>query len=56
MKGLSQFQKFDWDGFAQGKTFVVTGIGEYSDFESKAHLGTKVECVIAVDKTPYELK
>lgn len=56
MKGLSQFQLFDWDAFAQGKMFIVTGIGEYVDFESKKHLGTKVDCVIAVDKTPYEFK
>ena len=56
MKGLTQFQRFDFTAFAEGKTFVVTGIGEYSDFESKQHLGTKVECVIAVDKTPYVFK
>ena len=47
---------FNWDAFAEGKTFVVTGIDEYQDFETKAHLGTKVECVIASDKTPYSFK
>lgn len=56
MKGLSQFQLFDWDAFAQGKVFVVTGISDYADYASKQHLGTKVDCVIAVDKTPYESK
>lgn len=56
MKGLNQFQKFDWDAFAKDKVFVVTSISEYSDFETKQHLGTKVDCVIAVDKTPYEFK
>lgn len=56
MKGLTQFQMFDWDAFAKGKVFVVTGISEYADYESKQHLGTKVDCVISSDKTPYEFK
>ena len=56
MKGLSQFQRFDWEAFAQGKQFVVTGLSEYQDYDTKAHLGTKVECVIATDKTPYNFK
>lgn len=56
MKGLNQFLVFDWDAFAYGKQFVVTGLSDYQDFESKAHLGTKVECVIASDKTPYSFK
>lgn len=56
MKGLSQFLKFDWDAFSQGKLFTVTGLREYQDFDSKAHIGTKVECVIALDKTAYSFK
>lgn len=56
MRGLNQFQKFSWQDFAQGKVFVVTGTSEYLDYESKEKLGTKVECVIAVDKTPYDFK
>ncbi len=56
MKGLNQFLVFDWNGFAEGKSFLVTGLSEYQDFETKAHLGTKVECVIASDKTPYKFK
>ena len=56
MKGLNQFLKFDWDSFAEGKQFIVTGISDYQDYETKAHLGTKVDCVIAADKTPYVFK
>ena len=56
MKGLNQFQKFDWEGFSGGKTFVVTGVSEWSDYDTKAHLGTKVDCVIAIDKTAYTFK
>lgn len=56
MKGLTQFQTFDWDAFAKGKVFVVTGISEHTDYASKQHLGTKVDCMIAADKTPYEFK
>ena len=56
MKGLNQFLKFDFDAFAQGKQFTVVGTGEYADFETKQHLGTKVDCVITIDKTPYDFK
>lgn len=56
MKGLSQFLKFDWNSFANGKQFLVTGVSEYQDYESKAHIGTKVECIIAMDQTPYLFK
>lgn len=56
MKGLNQFLVFDWDSFAKDKQFMVTGLSEYQDFKSKAHLGTKVECVIVFDSTPYAFK
>ena len=56
MKGLNQFLRFDWNAFAEGKSFLVTGVSEYQDFDTKQHLGTKVECVIALDKTPYSFK
>lgn len=56
MKGLNQFQAFDWDSFSQGKSFVVTGISEYQDYDTKKHLGTKVDCVIASDNTQYSFK
>ncbi|MBR1816017.1 MAG: hypothetical protein IJ763_04880 [Lachnospiraceae bacterium] len=56
MKGLNQFLNFDWSAFAEGKQFIVTGLSEYQDFETKAHLGTKVDCIIALDKTPYVFK
>lgn len=56
MKGLGQFSVFDWNGFAQGKTFMAVGCKPYEEYETKAHLGTKVECVISSDKTPYKFK
>lgn len=56
MKGLNQFQFFDWNKFADRKTFVVTGVSEWADFDTKSHLGTKVDCIIAVDKTHYNFK
>lgn len=56
MKGLNQFLSFAWDKFADGKIFVVTGVSEYVDYESKQHLGTKVDAVIAEDKTAYHFK
>ena len=56
MKGLNQFQSFDFEAFVHGKQFTVIGTSEYADFETKQHLGTKVDCVIIVDKTPYNFK
>lgn len=56
MKGLNQFVVFSWKDFANGKIFMVTGVSEYQDYESKEHLGTKVECVIIEDNTPYKFK
>jgi len=56
MKGLNQYMTFNWDAFAEGKTFVVISIGEYQDYDTKSHLGTKVECVIASDDTNYKNK
>lgn len=56
MKGLNQFLRFDWERFADGKIFVVTGVSEYCDYDTKAHIGIKVDCVIASDKTHYIFK
>ena len=56
MKGLNQFMGFNWDAFASEKTFIVVGVGEYQDYDTKSHLGTKVECVIASDDTQYNSK
>ena len=56
MRGLSQFQTFDWKAFSKDKQFAVTQVSEYTDFETGKHLGTKVEVVIIVDKTPYQFR
>lgn len=56
MKGLNQFLMFNFTAFAEGKQFIVTSVSEYQDYDTKAHLGTKVDCIIAVDKTPYKFK
>lgn len=56
MKGLSNFMRFDWPAFANDKVFRVVGISEWVDFDSKEHIGTKIDCVIAADKTPYAFK
>lgn len=53
MKKLSQFINFDWDSFAKGKRFLCTGGSEWVDYETKKHLGTKIEVVIASDHTEY---
>ena len=56
MKHLNEFIKFDWEKFAEKKSFMVTGISELKDFESKKHLGTKIEAVIIEDGTNYKQK
>lgn len=56
MKHLSQFQHFDMDEFLKGKQLLVTGVSENVDFETKKHIGTKVEVVIVKDETIYQQK
>lgn len=54
MKFLALFAYFDWLKFAAGKKFVVIGCSEWLDYKTKQHSGTKVEVVIADDKTVYK--
>lgn len=56
MKKLNQFQRFDWNAFCNGKLFLVTGTSEWQDYDTKEHLGTKVEVVIYKDDTKYAQK
>lgn len=56
MKKLSQFLKFDFNLFSEGKMYRVIGFSEWLDYQTKAHLGTKIETVIAKDQTPYKQK
>lgn len=53
MKKLNQFMSFDWAAFAKDKRFLCTGGGEWVDYATKEHRGTKIEVVIAVDNTEY---
>ena len=54
MKKLSQFLKFDWKEFSNGKTLQVIGIQEWVDYNTKAHMGKKIEALITKDNTPYK--
>ena len=56
MKGLSIFEKFDFEAFSTGKEYSVTGCIEWSDYNTKAYLGTKVEVIITKDETDYHTK
>lgn len=54
MKGLNQFSGFDFEGFCQGKRFVVTASKAWVDYETKQHLGTVVTVAITEDQTVYK--
>lgn len=56
MRHLNRFMKFDWEQFADGKDFTVTGCFPWKDYETQELLGTKVEVAITKDETDYHLK
>ena len=57
MKKLTQFTRFDWDAFAQGKAFQVTGIRPRYDSDDRQRIiGSTVEVVIIRDDTQYQCK
>ena len=56
MKGLKEFLTFDWQNFSKDKQFLVVGTAEYTEFDTKRHLGTKIEAVIITDNTSYTYK
>lgn len=56
MKALNQFRRFDFPAFSSGKDFCVTSMSEWTDFNTKAHLGYRVETTIIRDQTQYTVK
>ncbi|MDE7433270.1 MAG: hypothetical protein K2N34_15340 [Lachnospiraceae bacterium] len=56
LKKLSQFNVFDWNKFSAGKRYMCLGVSELTDYNTKKHMGTKVEAVITDDRTPYQTK
>lgn len=48
--------RFDLEAFLTGKECEVTGYSEWTDYNTKSHLGTKVEVIITKDETDYQLK
>lgn len=56
MKKLSQFLIFDMDAFSNGKLYQVTGVREWVDYNTKVHMGVKIDTIIAKDSTPYKQK
>lgn len=56
MKKLSQFLEFDMNEFSSGKLYQVTGIREWVDYNTKVHMGVKIDTIIAKDTTSYRQK
>lgn len=54
MKNLHQFMFFDWELFAKDKYFKCIGVSKWTEFKTKAELGTKVQVVIIKDDTSYK--
>lgn len=54
MRNLNQFVCFDWEAFSQGKKFLYVGQSNWVDRDTQQLLGTRVEVVIASDKTAYK--
>ncbi len=53
LKKLNKFSYFDIDEFLEKKKLLTVGVSEWKDFDTQNVLGTKVEVVIAADKTDY---
>ncbi len=53
MKKLSKYVTFNWEGFANQKAFLVTGVRPWTDHETGALCGTKIDVVIIKDDTDY---
>lgn len=53
LKKLSKFQYFAIDEFLAGKRLLTIGMQDWRDYDTQSVLGTKVEVVIAADKTDY---
>lgn len=56
MKHLGEFLHFDIEGFLKDKALMTVAVKEWNDYESKKHMGTKVEVVITQDNSPYRQK
>lgn len=53
LKKLNKFLYFDFDEFAKGKRFTSIGKQPWKDYDSGKIKGTKLETIIAQDKTDY---
>lgn len=56
MKKLMQFLVFDHEAFFKDKMLQTIGTSEWVDYKTKAHMGTKLEALIAKDNTQYKQK
>lgn len=57
MKSLTQFQKFDIDGFLKGKLLFFVSEAEYEKYENGSPVGReglKAELIIMKDETEYK--
>lgn len=56
MRGVHQFEEFNFSSFSKGKDYTVTGLSEWKDYETKKSMGWKVDTAITRDDTQYRTK
>lgn len=56
MKHLNQFVSFACQSFLEDKTLTVTSCMSWLDYNTKAHMGSKLNVVITEDRTTYRQK
>lgn len=56
LKKLNQFNTFNFEEFSIGKKYLLIGKQDWKEFSTNEIIGTKLEVVIAQDKTAYKLK
>jgi len=56
LKHLGQFSDFGIERFLADKTTMSTGCSQLIDYDTKEHVGTKVEGVFTRDDTQYKQK
>lgn len=56
MKKLNAFSRFDAEAFFKDKKLQLLAVNEWTDYDTRAHMGLKADIVIIIDRTEYPTK